>query len=150
MMKKILITLLMSVSIYSISLAAEANETNPAKMDMAQLNHAITISPLMRYNDSKAYINIYDVGNPDLELKAVTSSEPIAKEIQVHRHDIILHRTAPLKTTKLPNDGNTDVEKRGYHIIFIDLVKTLQKGDKLPIILVFGDGSYKTVDVTVE
>ena len=151
MIKQAVITLLISLGIYNIGLAEQTSNTTPlTEAETVTVNHDIIVSPLTKHSDTKAYMNIYDTSDHDVVLVAATSPEPIAKQIQLHRYDAVVHKMAPVKTIKIPHNGETSLHQRSYHIMFIDLTRGLHKGEHVPIILIFEDGSYKMITATVE
>ena len=55
----------------------------------------------------------------------------------------------PVESIKLPKGTKVELKPGGYHIMLLDLVKPLAKGDKVQLTLTFDKAGTKTVTATV-
>jgi hypothetical protein len=88
------------------------------------------------------------------EAKLVAAASPAAKIVEVHEmsmKDNVMQMRA-VEAIALPAGKTVELKPGGYHVMFIDLVKPLEKGATVPITLtlVGKDGRKFTQDVKAE
>ena len=88
------------------------------------------------------------------EAKLVAAASPAAKIVEVHEmsmKDNVMQMRA-VDAIALPAGKTVELKPGGYHVMFIDLVKPLEKGATVPITLtlVGKDGKKFTQDVKAE
>lgn len=88
------------------------------------------------------------------EAKLVGAASPAAKIVEVHEmamKDNVMSMRA-VDSVALPAGKSVEFRPGGYHVMLVDLVKPLAKGDKVPITLTIQDkdGKKSTVEVKAE
>jgi hypothetical protein len=88
------------------------------------------------------------------EAKLVGAASPAAKIVEVHEmsmKDNVMQMRA-VDALPLPAGKTVELKPGGYHVMFIDLVKPLEKGASVPITLTFvgKDGKKVTQEVKAE
>jgi hypothetical protein len=88
------------------------------------------------------------------EAKLVAAASPVAKIVEVHEmsmKDNVMQMRA-VEAIALPAGKTVELKPGGYHVMFIDLVKPLEKGATVPITLtlVGKDGKKFTQEVKAE
>ena len=88
------------------------------------------------------------------EAKLVAAASPAAKIVEVHEmsmKDNVMQMRA-VEAIALPAGKTVELKPGGYHVMFIDLVKPLEKGATVPITLtlVGKDGKKFTQEVKAE
>jgi copper(I)-binding protein len=88
------------------------------------------------------------------EAKIVAASSPAAKVVEVHEmtmKDNVMQMRA-VDALALPAGKTVDLQPGGYHVMLIDLVKPLAKGETVPITLTVQgkDGKRTTTEVKAE
>jgi copper(I)-binding protein len=88
------------------------------------------------------------------EAKLVAAASPAAKIVEVHEmsmKDNVMQMRA-VDAVALPAGKLVELKPGGYHVMFIDLVKPLEKGASVPITLTFvgKDGKKVTQEVKAE
>lgn len=83
---------------------------------------------------------------------AVVSAESSASEIvELHTHvsEGGMMRMRQVEKIDVPAHGQTLLKPGGLHVMLIELNHGLKAGDKVPVTLVFQDGSRKTIQAPV-
>jgi periplasmic copper chaperone A len=88
------------------------------------------------------------------EAKLVSATSPAAKIVEVHEmtmKDNVMSMRA-IDALPLPAGQVVELKPGGYHVMLIDLVKPLGKGEKVPVTLtvVGKDGKKSSVEVKAE
>ncbi len=88
------------------------------------------------------------------DAKLVAAASPAAKIVEVHEmtmKDNVMQMRA-VDAVPLPAGKPVEFKPGGYHVMFIDLVKPLEKGASVPITLTFvgKDGRKSTQEVKAE
>jgi copper(I)-binding protein len=88
------------------------------------------------------------------DAKIVAASSPAAKLVEVHEmsmKDNVMQMRA-IDALALPAGKTVELKPGGYHVMLLDLVKPLAKGDTVPIILTVEgkDGKRTTAEVKAE
>lgn len=97
-----------------------------------------------------AFMLIRNTGSTDRKLLRIDS--PIARSVELHNHinDNGVMRMRPVKEIELKAKGQAELKPGSYHVMLIDLTKVLQEGEKVPMTLLFDDGSSEKIDVAVK
>jgi copper(I)-binding protein len=88
------------------------------------------------------------------DAKLVAAASPAAKIVEVHEMAMkgnVMEMRA-VESIALPAGKTVELKPGGYHVMLIDLVKPLAKGDSVPvtITLVGKDGKKSTLDLKAE
>jgi copper(I)-binding protein len=81
----------------------------------------------------------------------VNASSPMATAVELHMHsmDDGVMRMRRIPHIHLPPEQTVSLEPGGLHIMLFDLAAPLKAGDRIPITLIFEDGSTKDVAAVV-
>lgn len=122
---------------------------NQSMAASTQVSNDYIISSLKGSGVTAVYLTLKDIGNHNDTIVAVAS--PIARKIQLHKinHDgkmvQILNGIEVDAHSSKNLDGRKSIQSGGYHIMLIGLKSSLHKGEKVPLTLVFQDGTEKTI-----
>ena len=86
------------------------------------------------------------------DLTLVNAASPAANIVEVHEmrmKDNVMYMRA-IDDLALPAGKTVELKPGGYHVMLIELVKPLAKGDKVPITLTFADKDGKKTKVEVK
>jgi copper(I)-binding protein len=151
-MKKILLGLVLLVSSLGVAFAADDS------MVMAQAslaaNNIVVKSPeilLMQKDDgsAEAFMELDNKGNQTAILIAansMTANQTLLHKM-VERNDIEVMK--PVNKILIRAHSDTELQTGGFHVMLMGLKQTLHKGDAVPILLIFNDGSSLTVHAVV-
>ena len=80
----------------------------------------------------------------------VRAESPISKVVELHTHKKKkgVMKMRPVEFIKIPKNSSKKLKRLSYHIMFIDLIKPLEIGQKVPIKLIFDNG--QSIDQLVE
>ncbi|HEX3701019.1 MAG TPA: copper chaperone PCu(A)C [Phenylobacterium sp.] len=72
----------------------------------------------------------------------VKVESPLARRVEMHRSSLsgAVMSMAPVARIETPAGGAVVFAPGGYHLMFLDLKRTLRPGDQLPATLIFADG----------
>lgn len=91
--------------------------------------------------------------NPGPTARAlVAASSPAARTVQLHQHidDHGVMRMRQVERIDVPAGGMVELAPGGYHIMMIDLVRPLARGETVALALQFDDGTVVNVDAPVQ
>jgi periplasmic copper chaperone A len=81
----------------------------------------------------------------------VSVTSPLAREVQVHQSMVhggmAMMQAAP--RVPVPAGGSVTFAPGGYHLMFLNLTKALNVGDKVPATLTFASGAKVTAAFVV-
>ena len=86
------------------------------------------------------------------DTKLVSASSPVTPLVEVHEmamQDNVM-RMRQIATLDLPAGKTVELKPGGYHVMFMQLKAPLQKGERVPIVLVFEKAGRISVDMQVE
>ncbi|HIE54237.1 MAG TPA: copper chaperone PCu(A)C [Chromatiaceae bacterium] len=85
------------------------------------------------------------------EHKLVGAESPVTGMVELHTHinDQGVMRMRPVENMPIPAGGTTELKPGGLHLMLMRLKKPIKAGDKLPITLIFEDGSRKEIEAEV-
>ncbi|MBX9705404.1 MAG: copper chaperone PCu(A)C [Gammaproteobacteria bacterium] len=96
-----------------------------------------------------SYMTLVNQGKEDHQLIAAIS--PAALQVQLHKtvsqNGVMTMIAQP--TIDLPAGQTFNFSPGGYHIMLISLTAPLTVGEKIPVYLIFNDGSHEQVTVPV-
>jgi copper(I)-binding protein len=95
------------------------------------------------------FLTLVNQGKVDHSLVAARS--PVAGMVELHTHinDNGVMRMRPVDEMKVPAGGSTRLQPGGLHLMIMMLKQKIKAGDKLPVTLVFEDGSEKQIQAEV-
>ncbi len=96
-----------------------------------------------------AYMTIENHSDKELILESVSTDVSAVTEIHQMSHVDGMMRMKMLKNLQIPANGQVVFESGGFHLMLINLKKTINKGDIISIVLNFSDGSRLAVDADV-
>lgn len=81
----------------------------------------------------------------------VRVESPAARRVEIHRASLAggVMSMAAQARVEVPPGGSVSFAPGGYHLMFLDLTRSLKPGDRLPATLVFADGRRLAVDFAV-
>ena len=89
--------------------------------------------------------------NGTVEHRLVGAESPATGMVELHTHinDNGVMRMRPVKDMPVPPGGTTQLKPGGLHLMLMMLKKPLKAGEKMPITLIFEDGSKKEIQAEV-
>ena len=89
--------------------------------------------------------------NGSVEHRLVGAESPVTGMVELHAHinDNGVMRMRPVKDMPIPAGGTTELKPGGLHLMLMMLKKPLKAGEKMPITLIFEDGSKKEIQAEV-
>lgn len=99
------------------------------------------IKPKKKGHNTAAFVTLKNLSSKDRAL--IAASTPIAKAVELHlsSEENGIHKMRPVKSIPLPAQGEAVLKSGSYHVMLIDLKKTLKKGMEIPLMLEFDDGT---------
>ncbi|RBQ28154.1 copper chaperone PCu(A)C [Aliarcobacter vitoriensis] len=88
----------------------------------------------------------------DKNISLIKASSDVAKFVELHTHDMkngVMSMYEVEKIDILAN-SNTVLQPSGFHIMFIDLNKSLENGEKVDLTLEFSNGETQKVTAEVK
>jgi copper(I)-binding protein len=100
-------------------------------------------------NSTEVFMELDNAGNKTYDVVAAYSPE--AKQVQLHRSFSKDDRTwmQQVRHISIASHHERDLKQGGFHVMLMDLSKPLNRGDIVPIILIFNDGSWLKLNVPV-
>lgn len=100
-------------------------------------------------NAGAGFLTITNTTGQDDRLIAAEAG--ISKTVELHTHvkDGDVMRMRPVEFIAVPAGGKAELKPGGDHVMFINLLKPLAEGDKVPVTLVFAKGGRKVVEMPV-
>lgn len=141
MRKQLLIGIFMAFNLIAPAFAHE-------DMDIVVTKAWVAALPPVQ-STTAAYMTIENKGKDKEVLISVSSPTAAAAEIHQMSMDGGMMKMAMLKSLTIPAKGKVVLAQGGYHIMLINLVKPLKKGDIVPIYLKFDCGCTVEVKATV-
>ncbi len=83
--------------------------------------------------------------------RLIGAQADISKIVELHTHvrDGDIMRMRPVEAIALPAGATAELKPGGDHVMFINLSKPLEEGQKIPVTLVFEKAGRKTVEMPV-
>jgi copper(I)-binding protein len=96
-----------------------------------------------------AYFEIDNAGAVDTLLRI---ESPIARQVEMHTSytEGGTMRMRPITSVDVPARGRVRFEPSGLHVMLIDLIRPLRKGDRFPLTLVFQHAGPVRVEAIVQ
>lgn len=96
-----------------------------------------------------AFMTVHNGGSGERKLLRVESA--VAASVELHRHvnDNGVMRMRPVEAIAIAAGGDAELRPGGYHVMLIGLKQALREGEKVPLTLVFDDGSRESVGAVV-
>ncbi len=98
---------------------------------------------------SAGFLTMENHGSADHALVGAESPCCGHVELHTHVHDNGVMRMRPVEKMPVPAGGVTKLQPGGLHLMLMQLKRPLHAGEKLPITLIFEDGSRKTIEAEV-
>lgn len=101
-------------------------------------------------HNTAAYMVIENKGNSELVLENVAMG--IARVVEIHKMERIngIMKMSMLKNIKIPAKGKVVFAPGGYHLMLIDLIRPLKRGELIGLNLMFKDMPGMEVTFTVQ
>lgn len=82
----------------------------------------------------------------------VAASSPAAKKTEIHemKMENNVMKMAPIARLEIPSGKTVELKPGGYHVMMIDILRPLKKGETVPINLTFAGRGKKTWTVEVK
>jgi len=98
---------------------------------------------------SAGFLTMMNKGSVDHKLVAAESPATGMVELHTHINDNGVMRMRPVKEMPIPAGGKTELKPGGLHLMLMKLKQPLKAGEKMPITLIFEDGSKKEIQAEV-
>jgi len=98
---------------------------------------------------SAAFMQLQYTGPAEEFLVAAETPAAGAVELHMHEHDDGVMRMRKIPHIHLPPGKTVSLEPGGLHVMLFDLQAPLVEGEKVPLTLIFADGSSKPVEAVV-
>ena len=109
---------------------------------------AIVVSLLQKTASTEVYVDLIDHSKHMVEVIAATS--PVADRVQLHKYVGHHGKMVQVPYIKVHAKAKDDLKPGGYHIMLIDLDQQLKPGQKVPVTLIFKDGSHSTIEAIAQ
>lgn len=144
-MKKI--SLMLGVAFLTMTANAFATDQFLASSEVAVKN------PVMHLftQSNSAAISMEVDNNSGAPQVIVAANSPAAQETQLHK-TMMEHGEATMRQIKqivVAPRADKELRANGFHVMLLGLRKTLNPGDKVPVTLIFSDGSSLNINVNV-
>ena len=105
--------------------------------------------PAVAGGSGVGYLVLANRGRSPATLVKVES--PAARTVEIHRANLTagVMSMAAQDRVAIPAGGSVSFAPGGYHLMFLDLTRTLKPGDRLPATLVFANGRRLAVNFAV-
>lgn len=104
-------------------------------------------SQITKNDSAQIFMQLKNKGLNNYELIAATS--PAATKIQFHEAASNSKPEKIVRNIALPKNSEKDLQLGGVHVVLMGLKKSLVPGEAVPLTLIFSDGSWTTVNATV-
>lgn len=159
-MKKVLIGLTLLLSTIGVAVAANEQPVAASTMPASTINKALAAQniivkmPLIQLvqngaTSAKAFMELNNKGNKVATLIAANSMT--ANQVLLQKIIKRNGKQTMKKVNKIVIKPHSDINLQpgGFHVMLMGIKQTLHKGDAVPILLIFNDGSSLTVKATV-
>jgi copper(I)-binding protein len=99
--------------------------------------------------NSASFLRLTNHGSVDSAL--VGARSPVAKVVELHTHTMEggMMRMRPVEKIDLPAGKQVALQPGGLHVMLIGLKQKLVPGERIPLTLLFADGSEKALEAPV-
>lgn len=142
----------LAVVALALGLVASAAVAHESSKDLKISNVWARTSP-MEASNGAVYLTIKNTGSEDNALVGAKVPSSIAMQTQVHETKVDASGTMAMSEVDqidLPAGKTVKLEPGGYHIMLMELVKPLEKGQTFKVTLQFESGKNKKVKATVK
>lgn len=96
-----------------------------------------------------AYLTIENATGTELVLESAATN--VARSVQIHRMEQVgeIMKMKQISEIRIPAGGRAVLAPKGYHLMLIDLLRPLQEGETIPLVLNFAGGTTVNVDAVV-
>lgn len=108
----------------------------------------VRLMPPSRPN-SAAYMTIENNTSQDKVLTAVSSDLVRTVEMHTMEHSDGMMKMHKINEIRIPAGGTIELKRGGLHLMLFGIREPLEKGNNIPFVLTFQDGSSVTVDAVV-
>lgn len=100
-------------------------------------------------SNSASFMGLENSSTEDYAL--VGAESPAAKVVELHVHTMTdgMMRMRQVERVDLPHGAKVALQPGGYHLMLIGLQRDLVPGESIPLTLIFGDGSKRSLEVPV-
>lgn len=130
----------------ALSIAASAAFAAPADIRIA----GAWSRPSAAGMNGAGYLTLTNVGRTPQVLTGAES--PLARKVEIHQTSMaggVMRMTRQDAGVRIPPGGSALFAPGGDHLMLFGLKKTLKSGERLPVTLVFADGSRLPVQLRV-
>jgi periplasmic copper chaperone A len=115
---------------------------------MIEIKAPVIDSQIAKNEAAQVYMQIKNNTANTYEIVAATS--PAASKIQFREPGNTISSSEKIRRSIiLPKNSEKDLQVGGLHVLLIGLKKSLVPGEAVPLTLIFSDGSWVTVNATV-
>ncbi len=128
---------------------AANHETTELAANVITAKRATIDTKITRNGSTEVFMDLANSGKEMHEIVAAIS--PIADQVQLHMTIKNNGRTTmqQIHDITIPAHAKKDLQLGGMHIMLIGLKKHLIKNNRVPVTLVFNDGSWETIDAII-
>lgn len=98
---------------------------------------------------SVAFMNVINGGERPVAIVAATCDCAQTAELHTHRHSNGMMQMAAVKRLEIPARGNVQLAPGGYHLMLINLKRSLRAGDEVSVTLLDEEGKSYSVKLPV-
>ncbi|WP_419596990.1 copper chaperone PCu(A)C [Thiolapillus sp.] len=98
---------------------------------------------------SAGFLGMKNTGDKEHRLVGAESSNTGMVELHTHINDNGVMRMRPVEDIPVAPGGTTALQPGGYHLMLMMIKEPLKAGGKMPITLIFEDGSKKDIEAEV-
>jgi len=97
-----------------------------------------------------AYMNIHNMGEKQDKLVGVKTAAAKKAELHTHVMDSDVMQMRKVDSVDIPAKGMAEFKPGGHHIMLFGLAEELEKGDKVPLTLIFEQAGDVQITVVVQ
>ena len=133
--------------IAGLLLAAVAQAQDPSQKILVSNAWIRAMPPSMK--TTAAYLTIENTTGAELVLQSAGTA--VARIVEIHRMEQVgeVMKMKAIGELRIPAGERAELAPKGYHLMLIDLLRPLQEGETIPLVLNFSGGSTVHVDAVV-
>lgn len=117
---------------------------------MVQIESSWARASVGTMRPTAAYLKLHNNGSQTIVLKAIRSE--IAGQISMHQTAVNaegISTMRPVKNLQIRPGETFDFEPGSFHVMLMEIQQPLVRGESMPLTLIFGDASEKTIEVPI-
>jgi copper(I)-binding protein len=133
--------------IAGLLVAAVAQAQDPSQKILVSHAWVRAMPPSMK--STAAYLTIENTTGAELVLQSAGTA--VARTVEIHRMEQVgeVMKMKAVGELRIPGSGKAVLAPKGYHLMLIDLLRPLQEGETIALVLNFSDGTTVNFDAVV-